>query len=178
MTTRWTQDERSRLSWLSEHLCVDISNVPRTLLWQHFANNPDLQNLYQTGAPIKEVLPKRTYSTDSKFNDEVTTAVADYCNSIEEVNRIVQSALNNLWRDRMHVEEDGYDKINVEYARKRFIEKEFGEAVLQAIEEHKRTIDSHIEMLTAEQLSEYNTPIEDLFGEIIGSTTQPKTLGA
>ena len=46
MTTRWTTEERHRLEWLSNQLGVEISNVPRTLLWQFFGNNPELQDKY------------------------------------------------------------------------------------------------------------------------------------
>ena len=46
MTTRWTAEEKKRLLWLSEHLGVEQSNVPRTLLWQFFGNNEELQDKF------------------------------------------------------------------------------------------------------------------------------------
>ncbi len=47
MTTRWTAEEKRMLDWLSGHIGVEVSNVPRTLLWQHFGANPDLQSHYE-----------------------------------------------------------------------------------------------------------------------------------
>ncbi len=172
MTTRWTTEEKQRLDWLSNHLGIELSNVPRTLLWQYFGNNPELQDLYSQATVVKQVLPTRRFSTDEALNRRAHQELSEFCNDIEHANQVINRAVDGYAINRYDNTLDGSVPEDTAELFKEFIKVGFATSLLDVISEMKSE-EEQIENVVADQsLCEYMTPMESLF-QSAKLTTRP-----
>lgn len=140
MTTRWTTEERLRLDWLSNQLGVELSNVPRTLLWQFFGNNPELQDKYSRVDIVRERLPERTYSTDPVLNQQVQEKMSEFCQTIEQANDVMNCAAEYCSIEAYNplAPSDFNRYSSQEESKEAFMSGAFALAILRVMEEKER----------------------------------------
>ena len=151
VTTRYTAEEKSRLAYLSKIFGVDISNVPRTLLWNHFGSSAEVQEGYQDFlTKDTHPLPPIELHPDPIVNSRINKALNDAGLGLREATSVLNSAARYIIIECT----EGPHELSDAEIEARFAD-EIEAKVSESIHEYVHTLDTAVSYQKDEELREY-----------------------